>query len=251
MTSLNDIASYADQYLQAGHFNDYAPNGLQVDSTRAIRCIVSGVTAAQALIDAAIESDGDALLVHHGYFWRNENPTILGMKAKRLRTLLKNDIGLLAYHIPLDAHDEVGNNVQLAKRLGISLKGTFGDLGGVALARHGTVSPCSADALARKIEQVLSRPPQLIAGGGSKIETVGLCTGAAQDCIEDAARLGLDAYISGEISERTVHIAREEGIHYYAAGHHATERYGVQALGKHLAEQFRIDHRYIEIDNPV
>ena len=251
MTSLNDIASYADRYLQIGRFNDYAPNGLQVDSRRVIRCIVSGVTAAQALIDATIKNDGDALLVHHGYFWRNENPAILGMKAKRLSTLLKNDIGLLAYHIPLDAHDEVGNNVQLAKRLGISLKGTFGDLGGVALARHGTVSPCSADALARKIEQVLSRPPQLIAGGGSQIETVGLCTGAAQDCIEDAARLGLDAYISGEISERTVHIAREEGIHYYAAGHHATERYGVQALGKHLAEHFRIDHRYIEIDNPV
>ncbi len=251
MTSLNDIASYADRYLQIERFKDYAPNGLQVDSTRTIRCIISGVTASQALIDAAVENDGDALLVHHGYFWRNENPTILGMKAKRLRALLKNDIGLLAYHIPLDAHDEVGNNMQLAKRLDISLKGAFGDLGGIPLARYGTVPPCGADALARKIEQVLSRPPQLIAGGGSQIETVGLCTGAAQDCIEDAARLGLDAYISGEISERTVHIAKEEGIHYYAAGHHATERYGVQALGKHLAEHFRIDHRYIEIDNPV
>ena len=251
MSSLNDIASYADRYLQIKSFKDYAPNGLQVDSTRAIRCLILGVTASQSLIDAAIENSGDALLVHHGYFWRNENPTIRGMKAKRLRTLLENDIGLLAYHLPLDAHDEVGNNVQLARRLGISLKGTFGDLGGIPLARHGTVSPCGADDLARKIEQVLSRPPQLIAGGGSQIETVGLCTGAAQDCIEDAARLGLDAYISGEISERTVHIAREEGIHYYAAGHHATERYGVQALGKHLAEHFQIDHRYIEVDNPV
>ena len=251
MSSLNDIASYADRYLQIKNFKDYAPNGLQVDSTRAIHRLISGVTAAQSLIDAAIENNGDALLVHHGYFWRNEDPAIRGMKAKRLRTLLKNDIGLLAYHIPLDAHDEVGNNVQLAERLGISLKGTFGDLGGIPLARYGTIAPCSADDLARRIEQVLSRPPQLIAGGSSQIETVGLCTGAAQDCIEDAARLGLDAYISGEISERTVHIAREEGIHYYAAGHHATERYGVQALGKHLAEHFQINHRYIEIDNPV
>ena len=251
MTSLRNIADYVDHYLQVERFKDYAPNGLQVDSTRTIRRIISGVTASQALIDATIEDDGDALLVHHGYFWRNESPVVLGMKAKRLGTLLKNDIGLLAYHIPLDAHDEVGNNVQLAKKLGISLKGSFGDLGGIPLARYGTTPPCDADALASKIEQVLSRPPQLIAGGGSHIETVGLCTGAAQDCIDDAAHLGLDAYISGEISERTVHIAREEGIHYYAAGHHATERYGVQALGKHLAEHFQINHHYIEIDNPV
>ena len=251
MSSLSDIANYANRYLQIENFKDYAPNGLQVDSTRAIRCLISGVTASQALIDAAIENEGDALLVHHGYFWRNENLTIRGMKAKRLRTLLENGIGLLAYHIPLDAHDEVGNNVQLAKRLGISLEGTFSNLSGIPLARHGTIAPCSADDLAQRIEQVLYRSPQLIAGGGSQIETVGLCTGAAQDCIEDATRLGLDAYISGEVSERTVHIAMEECIHYYAAGHHATERYGVQALGEHLAEHFQINHRYIEIDNPV
>ena len=251
MTSLNDIANYANRYLEIGAFKDYAPNGLQVESTLPIRSLISGVTASQALIDAAIENGGDALLVHHGYFWRNESSTITGMKAKRLQTLLENDIGLLAYHIPLDAHGTVGNNVQLAKLLGISLKGSFGSLGGIPLARHGTVSSCSADALAQKIGQVLSRPPQLIAGGSSQIETVGLCTGAAQDYIEDAVHLGLDAYISGEISERTVHIAREEGIHYYAAGHHATERYGVQALGAHLAEHFGISHHYIEIDNPV
>ena len=251
MTSLNDIAIYANRYLEIEHFKDYSPNGLQVESTRPIRRLISGVTASQALIDAAIEDEGDALLVHHGYFWRNEAATISGMKARRLRTLLSRDIGLLAYHIPLDAHDTVGNNVQLAKRLGISLSGCFGDFNGVPLARHGTLPPCSADALARNIERILSRPPQLIAGGGASIKTVGLCTGAAQDYIEDAVRLGLDAYISGEISERTVHIAKEEGIHYYAAGHHATERYGVQALGEHLAEHFRIAHRYIEIDNPV
>ena len=251
MTSLSDIANYANRYLDIEHFKDYAPNGLQVESTRPIRCLISGVTASQALIDAAIENDGDALLVHHGYFWRNENPAVIGMKAKRLGTLLENNIGLLAYHIPLDAHDTVGNNVQLAKYLGISLKGSFGSLGGIMLARYGTVPPCDADTLAQKIEQLLSRPPQLIAGGASQIETIGLCTGAAQDYIEDAVQLGLDAYISGEISERTVHIAKEEGIHYYAAGHHATERYGVQALGEHLADYFGISHRYIEIDNPV
>ena len=251
MTSLNDIAIYANRYLEIEHFKDYSPNGLQVESTRPIRRLISGVTASQALIDAAIEDEGDALLVHHGYFWRNEDATISGMKARRLRTLLSQDIGLLAYHIPLDAHDTVGNNVQLAKRLGISLSGCFGDFNGVPLARYGTVPSCSAAELARNIEHTLSRPPQLIAGGEASIKTVGLCTGAAQDYIEDAVRLGLDAYISGEISERTVHIAKEEGIHYYAAGHHATERYGVQALGEHLAEHFRIAHRYIEIDNPV
>lgn len=251
MTSLNDIANYANRYLEAERFKDYCPNGLQVESTRPIRCLISGVTASQALIDAAIEHEGDALLVHHGYFWRNESATISGMKARRLRTLLENGIGLLAYHIPLDAHDEIGNNVQLAKRLGISLDGCFGDCGDMLLARYGTVPPCSASALAQKITQVLSREPQLVRGGDHQIKTVGLCTGAAQDYIVDAVGLGLDAYISGEISERTVHIAEEEGIHYYAAGHHATERYGVQALGAHLAERFSIAHRYIEIDNPV
>ncbi|MBC6414146.1 MAG: Nif3-like dinuclear metal center hexameric protein [Chromatiales bacterium] len=251
MTSLSDISAYTDRYLEVGHFKDYSPNGLQVESQRPIRLLISGVTASQALIDAAIAEDGDAILVHHGYFWRNEEPTISGMKARRLRTLLSSGVGLLAYHIPLDAHDVVGNNVQLAKHLGISLQGCFGDYNGVPLARYGTIAPCDADKFADKIERVLSRPPQLIAGGRATIETVGLCTGAAQDCIEEAVRLGLDAYISGEISERTVHIAREEGIHYYAAGHHATERYGVQALGEHLAEHFDITHRYIEIDNPV
>jgi len=251
MTTLKDIAAYADRYLGITKFMDYCPNGLQVDSSRPIRRLISGVTACQALIDAAIANEGDALLVHHGYFWRSETPTLSGMKARRLGSLLKNDIGLLAYHLPLDAHDEVGNNVQLANRLEISLSGTFGYCGGVELARHGSVQPCSADALATKVEQVLSRAPLLIAGGKSQIKTLGLCTGAAQDCIEEAARLGLDAYISGEISERTVHVAREEGIHYYAAGHHATERYGVQALGEHLAKHFQLTHQYIEIDNPV
>ena len=251
MTSLSDIVAYADDYLQIEHFKDYCPNGLQVECTRPIRRLISGVTASQALIEAALDDKGDAILVHHGYFWRGESPVLTGMKARRIRTLLENDIGLLAYHIPLDAHDTVGNNVQLAKRLGISLKGGFGDCNGVPLARHGTIASCTAESFAQKIEQVLSRPPQLIVGGGDRIERIGLCTGAAQDYIEDAARLGLDAYISGEISERTAHIAVEEGIHYYAAGHHATERYGVQALGEHLAAHFQIEHRYIERDNPV
>ena len=251
MTSLSDIAAYADRYLEIERFKDYSPNGLQVEGLRPIRRLISGVTASQALIDATIKDNGDAILVHHGYFWRNENAAISGMKARRLRTLLENGIGLLAYHIPLDAHDVVGNNVQLANYLDISLSGSFGDCNGVALARYGSIVPSNAEVLAQKIEQVLGRPPLLISSGSSRIETVGLCTGAAQDYIEDAVRLGLDAYISGEISERTVHIAREEGIHYYAAGHHATERYGVQALGTHLAEQFNITHHYIEIDNPV
>ena len=252
MVAISEIAKYADGYLEIERFTDYCPNGLQVECQHPIRRLVSGVTACHALIEAALEDQADALIVHHGYFWRGERATLCGMKARRLNALLSNDMGLLAYHLPLDAHPVVGNNVQLASRLGISLQGSFGDQHGVPLARYGTLAaPCSAEDLALEIEQVLSRTPLLIAGGPAQVHTVGICTGAAQDYIEAAVALGLDAFISGEISERTVHIAREEGIHYYAAGHHATERYGVQALAEHLADHFKLEHRFIEIDNPV
>lgn len=252
MVKISDIANYANDYLAVEQFEDYCPNGLQVECQRSVHRLVSGVTACQALIEAAVEHKADALLVHHGYFWRGEHAAVVGMKAKRLATLLNNDIGLLTYHLPLDAHPVVGNNVQIAKRLKISLQGSFGDKHRVPLARYGTLAtPCSAQDLALEIEHALLRPPLLIAGGPVKISSVGVCTGAAQSYIEDAVALGLDAFISGEISENTVHTAREEKIHYYAAGHHATERYGVQALGEHLAEHFKLDHQFIEIENPV
>lgn len=252
MTTLADIAAYADRCLEAGRFQDYCPNGLQVEGARPVRRLVSGVTACLDLIEAAAARDADALLVHHGYFWRGESPVLTGMKARRLRRLLESGIGLLAYHLPLDAHPELGNNAQLARRLGLRVEGVLDSDRRAPIAMHGVLeTPCGAGEFQRRIEQALARKPLLVEGGGGPVRTVGWCTGAAQDDIEYAVRLGLDAFISGEASERTTHIAREEGVHYYAAGHHATERYGVQALGERLAQEFSIEHVFVDIDNPV
>ena len=252
MPELNELVGYCDRLLDTGSFQDYCPNGLQVEGRRDIRCMVSGVTASQALIDAAAQHNADLVLVHHGFFWKGEDPCLTGMKRRRIKTLLKNNISLLAYHLPLDAHPELGNNAQLAHKLGLEEQGRFGDGRGPELACFGTLAePVTSAELAHRIRNALGREPQCIAGGNATLQTVGWCTGAAQSYLEEAARRGLDGFISGEISEQTVHIAREYGIHYFAAGHHATERYGVQALGAHLASRFGIEHTFIDIDNPV
>lgn len=252
MVSLNKLVSYTDDLLSVTSFNDYCPNGLQVEGKADIRSIVSGVTASIALLDAAIENQADAILVHHGYFWKGESACITGMKRRRLHTLLTNDVSLLAYHLPLDAHAELGNNVQLARVLGFSVDGRFGDDGGLQLGFYGELdSAMSGEELAGHIGQLLGRVPQHIVGQAETIKRVGWCTGAAQSYIESAAAEGLDAFISGEISEQTVHVARECGIHFFAAGHHATERYGIEALSEHLARQFELGHRFVDIDNPV
>jgi dinuclear metal center YbgI/SA1388 family protein len=252
MTPLHDLVQYCDQYLDATSFRDYCPNGLQVEGRGTVRHLVSGVTASQALIEAAIEVGADALLVHHGYFWKGEDARVTGMKRRRLQLLLQHDISLIAYHLPLDAHDTVGNNAQLAQRLGLAVQGRAGAPGEPPLLFYGVPdAPLTAEALADRIASRLGRRPQHIAGAGERIARLAWCTGAAQGHIEQAVAQGVDAFISGEISEPTVHVARECGIHYFAAGHHATERYGVQALGSHLAEQFDLHHRFIDIDNPV
>lgn len=249
MTDRNDITSYIDELLRVEQFSDYCPNGLQVEGRNAIAHIVSGVTACQALIEAAIEQQADALLVHHGYFWKGEAPGITGLKRERIVRLLENDINLLAYHLPLDAHPELGNNAQLGKRLGLQVEGTAGD---TDLIWYGSLpAPCTAAELASRIDTALDRTPLYIEGSEGPIHRVAWCTGAAQGYIEEAAALGVQAFISGEISEQTVHVARELGLDYFSAGHHATERYGVQALGEHLAERFSIRHSFIDIDNPV
>jgi dinuclear metal center YbgI/SA1388 family protein len=201
------------------------------------------------LLETAIEQQADLVLVHHGYFWRGETSAITGMRRNRIKTLLQQDISLLAYHLPLDAHPELGNNITLANRLGFEVMEPLNPEG-IGLTGR-TARPVSVKALALQIEQALGRTPQVIPAGPAEIRRVGWCTGAAQDYIEQAIALGLDAYISGEISERTVHVAREAGIHYFAAGHHATERYGVQALGEELAREFTLEHRFVDIDNPV
>lgn len=252
MVTLKALVDYTNTLLSADSFADYCPNGLQVEGRAQVTRLVSGVTASQALIDAAIEQQADAIVVHHGFFWKGEDACITGMKRARLQPLLGSDTSLLAYHLPLDAHPELGNNAQLAMLLGIEPQGGFGDDGGLLLAQYGVLSqPVSAGALCKLIEQRLGRVPLHIPGGTTEIRRVGWCTGAAQSYLEAAVGQGLDAFISGEISEQTVHVARECGIHYFAAGHHATERYGVRALGQHLAGHFAIDHRFIDIDNPV
>jgi len=217
-----------------------------------VELLVTGVTASMELVEAAIEAGADALLVHHGYFWKGEDARITGMKRSRLQRLLGTDTSLLAYHLPLDAHPEFGNNVQLARVLGFETAGTFGDDGGMQLGQHGMLpTPLDGAALADHIARRLGREPLYIPGSRQAIKTLGWCTGAAQSYIEAAVELGLDAFISGEISEQTVHVARECGMHYFAAGHHATERYGARALGEHLAGKFGIRHAFIDVDNPV
>jgi dinuclear metal center YbgI/SA1388 family protein len=252
MIVLQELLDYTNKLLAVHNFADSCPNGLQVEGRAGVERLVSGVTASLALIEAAVEAGADALLVHHGWFWRGENACVTGMKRRRLQRLLENDISLLAYHLPLDAHPELGNNVRLAGLLGLEVQGRFGNDGGMQLGYHGRL-PRALDAAAfyELLDQSLGRAPQFVDGGKTEIRRVGWCTGAAQSYIEAASELGLDAFVSGEISEQTVHVAREAGIHYFAAGHHATERYGVCALGEHLSERFGIGHRFIDIDNPV
>ncbi len=252
MIERDALLDYLSELLGVSDYQDYAPNGLQVEGRNDIARLMTGVTACRALVEAAIEWQADAILVHHGYFWRGEDVAITGMKRRRLKLLLDHDINLLAYHLPLDGHPELGNNAQLARRLGIRVEGRLDEDGRPSLLYHGRLDPpLTVDELAARLEGALHHPPLPIAAGDGLIATVGWCTGAAQGMIERAAAAGLDAYISGEISEPTVHVARELGIHYFAAGHHATERGGVEALGEHLAARFGITHRFVEIDNPA
>jgi len=250
--SLTSLVKYCEELLNVKEFKDYCPNGLQVEGASTVRRIISGVTASQALLDAAVKYDADLVLVHHGYFWRGEDERVTGMKKQRLKTLLTHDISLLGYHLPLDAHPELGNNATLAKRMGwIITEGLDGPLGR-AIGMVGELStPMSGQALAAQLAQALGREPLYIQGIDRAIKKVAWCTGGAQGYIDKALAAGVDAYISGEVSEPTYHFAKEMGIEYFAAGHHATERYGVQALGEHLSKRFDIEHRYIELDNPV
>lgn len=252
MVIRDELVAYCDALLESSTYQDYAPNGLQVAGREAIGTLVSGVTASEALIAAALELKADALLVHHGWFWRGEEPRVIGIKQRRLKRLLCADINLIAYHLPLDGHATLGNNVLLGERLGFSQSGRFGSGPGGGIACMGEVAePLGVEALAGRVANVLGRPPLLLSGGAHLIRRIGWCSGAAQDYLAQAASLGLDAFISGEASERTFHEAREMGIHYLAAGHHATERYGVSALGEHLAQKYGLTHHFVDIDNPV
>lgn len=252
MVDLGKLETYLDELLAPARYADYAPNGLQVEGRAQIARIVGGVTANLALIEAAVAARADAVLVHHGWFWKGEDARIRGMKRARLALLLKHELSLFAYHLPLDAHAEIGNNVQLAHVLGLSIAGALDTGMQPSLLLHGLApAPFAPADFAAHIAARLGRIPLHVAGGPDRITSVAWCTGAGQDYIEIAARAGIDAFISGEISERTTHVAREAGIHYYASGHHATERYGVQALGARLAGQFDVDFCFIDVDNPA
>lgn len=247
MASRTEILRTLNNWLEPENFQDYCPNGLQVEGREEVNTIVTGVTASRALIDAAVDAGADMILVHHGYFWKGEDQAIRGMKRARIKRLLDHDINLVAYHLPLDDHPDYGNNRQLADVLGIREPQPLGGLVWQGVLEN----PVSPQAFADLLAQRLDRAPLWVGSGPAEISRVGWCTGAAQGFIGKALDAGLDAYISGEISEPTTHTARECGIHYYAAGHHATERYGVQALARALEEKFGVNHRFIDCDNPV
>ena len=245
----DELLRYLDATLETARFRDYCPNGLQVEGRAEVRRIVAGVTASQALLEAAIARSADAILVHHGWFWKGEDGRITGLRRRRIGTLLTHDINLFAYHLPLDAHPGLGNNAQLAQRLGWIAEGRFGEQD---IAWHGSVAaPTTAGALSASLAAALGRPPQMIGDLNRPVCRIGWCSGGAQGYFEQAIALGLDAYVSGEISEQTVHLARESGVAYLAAGHHATERYGVQAVAEHLAGRFGMQCEFVDIDNPV
>ena len=246
---LNELRDYIGSLLEVSRFRDYSPNGVQVEGKAPVQRLASGVTASQRLLDAAIAWGADAILVHHGYFWRNEDAAVTGIKKRRLAHLMRHDVSLLAYHLPLDAHAVLGNNAQLGRRLGLVERGRFGEQD---IACYGELAQEQRLAqFSTRIADTLQRTPQVIGDGSCTIRRIAWCSGAAQDYFEAAVALGVDAFLSGEISEQNVHVAHETGVAFIAAGHHATERYGIQALGEHLASRFGVEHRFFDLDNPV
>ena len=247
MVQRQQLLRHLDSLLDAARFKDYGPNGLQVEGRAEVRHIVSGVTASQALIDAAIEAGADAILVHHGLFWRGQDGRVTGWMKQRLAKLLAHDINLYAYHLPLDAHADVGNNAQLGKVLGWQADARFldQDIGFI-----GAVDS-DFDTMTQQVTAQLGRPVTAVSGDGRRLRRVAWCTGGAQGYFEAAIAAGADVYLTGEISEPQAHYARETGVAFIAAGHHATERYGVQALAAQAAEALGLTHQFIDIDNPA
>ena len=250
MTTAKTLGQAFDLLLQPEKFRDYGPNGLQVEGDREIKLIVSGVTASRAMIEAAIAAQADAIFVHHGLFWRGQDGRITGWMRDRLRLLLNHGIHLFAYHLPLDAHPEWGNNAQLAKVLGLHTEGRFGeqDLGFIG---SGTDTWAGPQALADHVAAVLGRPVTCVGTPGKEVRRVAWCTGGAQNYFEAAIAQGVDAFITGEISEPQAHLARETGVAFLACGHHASERYGAPAVAGRVAKDLGLEHRFIDIDNPA
>ncbi len=249
-----DLLNHLSDLLRPADIKDYSPNGLQVEGKGQIARMLCAVTASQNVVDRAVADGADALLVHHGYFWKGEDARIIGVRKRRLAALLKADINLIAYHLPLDVHPVYGNNAQLGQLLGWPAQAYGGESVGKdapLIAWHDLPAPIDSETLRQGLDERLGRAPLLVGELGRPIRRIAWCTGGAQDFLQQAIDLGADAFISGEISERTTHLAREAGVIYAAAGHHATERGGVQALGAHLAEHFGIEVRFVDDPNPV
>ena len=244
-----DLRNAFDTLLEAGRFRDYCPNGLQVEGRAEVVNLVSGVTASLALIERAVEMQADAILVHHGLFWKGDDLRIVGPKKRRLALLLKHEINLFAYHLPLDAHPALGNNAQLAQQLGFRITGRFAEQEIGFLGE--LTSPLPAEALTATVSAALGRKALVVGPVGRVVKRIAWCTGGAQGYFEQAIAAGCDAFLSGEISEQTTHLAREAGVPYIAAGHHATERYGVQGVGAWLHAQHGVRHQFVDDDNPA
>lgn len=246
---LDELRDYNASLLQPALFKDYCPNGVQVEGRSEVRRIATAVTASQHVLDEAIAWGADAILVHHGYFWRGEDAVITGIKKRRIAQLLRNDVSLLAYHLPLDAHAELGNNTLLGRRLGLQEQGRFGDQN---IACVGALAESMAlEQFSGQIASCLQRTPQVIGDANRSVRRVAWCSGGAQGHFEAAIALGVDAYVTGEISEQCFHLANESGVAFIAAGHHATERLGIMALGVHLEERFGLEQRFFDQSNPV
>jgi len=250
----NELVRLLEDLLTGANFEDYSPNGLQVEGRAEIRRVITGVTASQALLDEAIRRKADTVIVHHGLFWRGDSPVVAGYRKRRLHALLTHDINLFAYHLPLDAHPELGNNAQWGKAMDWQIEGRFGRQN---LGFYGHLStPCSLKALAARLEAVLRRAPLLVAPEPMEreermISRVAWCSGGAQSLLEEAVALGVDVFLSGEISEQTPHVALESGLVYMACGHHATERFGVLALANWLAEHSDLACEFVDLPNPA
>jgi dinuclear metal center YbgI/SA1388 family protein len=246
---LTELVNYTGQLLEVSRFRDYCPNGLQVEGRPQVKRIVAGVSASMALLEAAADQGADAILVHHGWFWKSDEARVTGVRKKRLAFLLERDISLLAYHLPLDAHPELGNNASLARLFSLEITAWFGEQ---QIAAVGEWKPGgSLGDFSAMVSAQLGREPMVIGDFSRNIKRVAWCSGAAQDYLAQAVDLDVDVYLTGEISEHTVHLARESGVAFVAAGHHATERYGAKALGEHLASRFGIECKFVDLDNPV
>ena len=252
MAKLNEIVSFIDEMLDVDKYRDYCPNGLQVEGSLNVQKIVCGVTASQALIDAAVSKNADMILVHHGFFWKGESQPIIGLKKKRIASLIQSDISLLAYHLPLDGHKTIGNNASLVSLLGLKIDRWFGATQPEICVVASFDAPISSQELIELIHEKLERAPLHISKTKDKrISRVAICSGGAQSYFESAIDQNIDAFITGEVSEQSYHLALESGVDFFSAGHHATERYGIQKLGELVSSKFTVDVEYFELENPV